>query len=94
MENKKLTQEKLITNLVENKGDYNSQISIVALYKKIYGELPAIQLSGQQGEFANILCSVMVLCVWTQLRRRCFWILLVTKIKDCLHQESHARNMG
>lgn len=40
-------------NLRLNCGDYNSMVSIAALYKKLYGMFPKIGLSGQQAEFAD-----------------------------------------
>jgi len=56
---KKVTKEKLVKNLNNNKGDYNSMVSIAALYKKIYGEFPKIGLSGQQAAFADFLMDSM-----------------------------------
>ena len=49
--------EQIEKNLKENKGDYNSMISIAALFKKLYGKFSKIGLSGQQAEFANQLLS-------------------------------------
>jgi len=47
--------EQIEKNLRKNKGDYNSMVSIAALFKKLYGRFPKIGLSGQQGEFADTL---------------------------------------
>ena len=49
--------DKIEDKLRKNKGDYNSMISIAALFKKIYGKFPKIGMSGQQAEFANQLLS-------------------------------------
>lgn len=39
--------------------DYNSAVVMAALYKKIYGELPKIGLSGFQGSAIEYLLEVM-----------------------------------
>ena len=44
-------------NLNTNKGDYNSMVSIAALYKKLYGRFPKIGMSGFQAECADSLLS-------------------------------------
>jgi len=49
------TLEEIQINLRKNSGDYNSVVSIAALYKKLYGEFPKIGMSGQQAEFAETL---------------------------------------
>jgi hypothetical protein len=49
--------EKVEENLNNNKGDYNSMVSIAALFKKLYGKFPKIGMSGQQAEFADSLLS-------------------------------------
>ena len=49
--------EKVENNLNKNKGDYNSMVSIAALFKKLYGVFPKIGMSGQQAEFADSLLS-------------------------------------
>lgn len=49
--------ERVEENLRKNAGDYNSMVSIAALYKKLYGKFPKIGMSGQQAEFADDLLS-------------------------------------
>ena len=49
--------EQVVENLRKNKGDYNSMVSIAALFKKIYGKFPTIGMSGQQAGFADSLLS-------------------------------------
>lgn len=46
--------EKVEENLKRN-SDYNSMVSIAALFKKLYGKFPKIGMSGQQAEFADRL---------------------------------------
>ena len=53
------TKEELQTNLKTNCGDYNSAVSIAALYKKIYGEFPKIGLSGHQAACADAVIEKM-----------------------------------
>ena len=50
---KKWTKEDVIKNIRENNPGYGSMVVIGYLFKKIYGELPKIGLSGQQAEFIN-----------------------------------------
>ncbi len=52
------TLDEIQENLKLNSEDlYNTSVSIAGLYKKLYGELPKIGLSGQQAEYAEILYS-------------------------------------
>ncbi len=52
-----MTLEQIEENLKENKGDYNSMVSIAGLFKMLYGRITKIGMSGQQAEFADILLS-------------------------------------
>ena len=48
---KKWTKEELVDHLNRNKNNvYSMAIPLAALYKRIYGELPKIGLSGYQAE--------------------------------------------
>ena len=49
---KKWTKEQLQGNIRKN-FDYGATVVTAALYKKIYGELPKVGMSGQQAEFAE-----------------------------------------
>ena len=49
---KKWTQEQLQEHIREN-FDYGATVVTAALYKKLYGELPKVGMSGQQAEFAD-----------------------------------------
>ena len=49
----KWTKEDVVKNIRENSPDYGSMVVIGYLFKKIYGELPIIGLSGQQVEFID-----------------------------------------
>jgi len=42
-----------------NNPDNNAMIIISALYKRIYGKLPKIGLSGQQIDCIEVLCNVL-----------------------------------
>ncbi len=48
-----LTREQVEQQMQENLDSYGVVISLAALYKKLYGELPKIHLSGNQAEEAN-----------------------------------------
>jgi len=49
-----MTRQELDVHIKENvKNEYSAMVEISALYKKIYGELPKIGLSGQQAEFVE-----------------------------------------
>jgi len=54
-----MTLREVEKNMRENKGDYNSMVSIAALFKKLYGRFPKIGMSGQQAEFADSLLSAL-----------------------------------
>lgn len=43
------------TNTTEKAGTYSAVVVIAALYKKLYGELPKVGLSGAQAECANFI---------------------------------------
>lgn len=54
---KAIKLEEVEKNLKINKGDYNSMVSIAALFKKLYGKFPKIGMSGHQAECADSLLS-------------------------------------
>jgi hypothetical protein len=51
----KWTEEELIKHIKVNVKDYSAAIVVSALFKKIYGHLPKIGLSGFQAENADNL---------------------------------------
>lgn len=53
----KWTVEELEKSLKINIKDYGSAIGVSALFKKLYGRLPEIQLSGAQAEMAESICD-------------------------------------
>ena len=55
----KISKEDLEKNMKVNCGDYNSMVTIAALYKKLYGEFPKIGMSGAQAEFAQDLYDAL-----------------------------------
>jgi hypothetical protein len=50
---KKQLEKHIKMNTTDKAGVYSAVVVIAALYKKLYGELPKIGLSGAQAEFAN-----------------------------------------
>jgi hypothetical protein len=57
MKNKKWTLAKLNEALKINVKDYGGAIAVAALFKKMYGKLPVIGLSGVQAEYADAICD-------------------------------------
>lgn len=51
-EKKQWTKEELTKHIKVNVKDYSAIIVLSALFKRIYGELPKVGLSGFQGENA------------------------------------------
>lgn len=54
------TIEMVEENIKQNIRDYGSMICAAYLFKKIYGRLPRIGLSGAQAEYANGVCDAML----------------------------------
>ena len=52
-----MTKEEVYEHIRENVKDYSAMVVVATLYKKIYGELPKIGMSGQQAEFVEELLS-------------------------------------
>ena len=52
---KKWTLKEVQDTLKINVKDYESAIAVAGLYKKLYGELPKIGLSGAQAGIADLL---------------------------------------
>ena len=50
---RKQLQSHIKKNTTEKAGTYSAVVVIAALYRKLYGELPKIGLSGAQAEFAE-----------------------------------------
>ncbi len=55
---KQWTEEDLIKHIKINVKDYGAAVVVSALFKKIYGHLPEIGLSGFQGENADNLTKL------------------------------------
>ena len=47
------TKKELQILIRKNVEDYGAMVVVAFLYKKMYGELPKIGMSGMQAEFAN-----------------------------------------
>jgi len=47
------TKEEIAEHIKTNVKDYGAVVVVAALYKKLYGELPKIGMSGTQAEFAQ-----------------------------------------
>lgn len=56
---KKWTREDLDNHIRLNVKDYSAMVVVAFLYKKIYGELPKIGMSGAQAEFADSVSSLL-----------------------------------
>jgi len=56
---KKMNIVEFSKHILENKPDYNAQIIISALHKRIYGVMPHIGMSGMQAECATELEEAM-----------------------------------
>lgn len=53
-----MTEQELYDHIRENvKNEYSAMVVVATLYKKIYGKLPKIGLSGQQAVFVEELGS-------------------------------------
>ena len=51
-----MNKEELFKHIRDNvKDEYSAMVEVATLYKKLYGELPKIGLSGQQAEFVEEL---------------------------------------
>ena len=44
-------------NTTDEAGGYSSVVVIAGFFKKLYGELPKVRLSGTQAECADLVCS-------------------------------------
>lgn len=56
---KKWTKTEVENHIKLNTTDYGAAVVIAGIYKKLYGELPKIGLSGAQAEFADSVCDML-----------------------------------